>query len=61
MSFFLKHLWRLKFIAEKYNLSATSKSIDVLITQNPEGISEDDWKDCQDILENKKTQMAKRY
>jgi hypothetical protein len=57
--YILERLWRLKLIAEKYDLSAAAKIIDDLITQKPGNISDAEWQSCQDNLENKKRNLLK--
>lgn len=56
--YFLKLLWRLRYVAEKYNLSHTATQIDALIAQKPASVEDDVWAWCQEQLGRKKKQLT---
>ncbi|MEO8401053.1 MAG: hypothetical protein ABI597_04550 [Gammaproteobacteria bacterium] len=57
--YFLEILWRLRFVAEKYGMTAVMGSIDQLIVGRPDSITEENWNWCQEHLEKKKSNLLR--
>lgn len=55
--YFLELLWRLRFVAEKYNMYHIVTKVDTLIAQKPDSINDDYWAWCQEQLDHKKTEL----
>lgn len=55
--YLLKLLWRLRFVADKYEMSASRDDIDKLIEKKPDVITDEDWNLCQAYLEKKKKSL----